>query len=172
MNLEEYVAVSGMSGLFRLVANRNNGLVVADLDTGKSKFAPARKHQFTPLASIGIYTETDTAELSVVFTTMLKQFETNPPIPPKSSAEDIIEYFDMILPEFDHDRVNVSDIRKVIKWFNFLNERDLLSLEEEKEETKKEAVEEEKEESKKEVVAKEKEESKEESVEEEKTKEV
>jgi len=144
MNLEEYVAVSGMPGLFRLVTNRNNGLVVANLDTGKSKFAPARKHQFTPLASIGIYTETDTVELSVVFATMLKQFETNPPVPSKSSVEDIIEYFDMILPEFDRDRVNVSDIRKVIKWFNFLNERDLLSLEEE--ETAEESVEENKEE--------------------------
>jgi len=130
MNLEEYVAVSGMPGIFRLVANRSNGLVVADLDTGKSKFAPARKHQFTPLASIGIYTETDTEELSKVFATMLKQMETNPPVPPKASAEDILEYFDMILPDFDRDRVNVSDIRKVIKWFNFLNERDLLSLEE------------------------------------------
>ena len=141
MNLEEYVAVSGMPGLFRLVANRSNGLVVADVDSGKSKFAPSRKHQFTPLASIGIYTETDTEELSKIFATMLEQHETNPPVPPKSSAEDILEYFDMILPEFDRDRVNVSDIRKVIKWFNFLNERDLLSLEE-KEESKEEVAEE------------------------------
>ncbi len=131
MNLEEYVAVSGMAGLFRLVANRSNGLVVADLDSGKSKFAPARKHQFTPLASIGIYTESDSEELSKIFATMLKQIETNPPVPPKSSSEDILEYFDMILPEFDRDRVSVSDIRKVIKWFNFLNERELLSLDEE-----------------------------------------
>jgi hypothetical protein len=146
MNLEEYVAVSGMPGLFRLVANRSNGLVVADLDSGKSKFAPARKHQFTPLASIGIYTETDTEELSTIFATMLKQVESNPPVAPKSSAEDILEYFDMILPEFDRDRVNVSDIRKVIKWFNFLNERELLSLDEEKsaKETEEEVVEEEK----------------------------
>ena len=143
MNLEEYVAVSGMPGLFRLVANRNNGLVVADLDSGKSKFAPSRKHQFTPLASIGIYTETDTEELSVIFKTMLQQLERNPPVPAKSSTEDIVEYFSKILPEFDRDRVNVSDIRKVIKWFNFLNERDLLSLVEEGEE-KEETLEEEK----------------------------
>ena len=142
MNLEEYVAVSGMPGLFRLVANRSNGLVVAHLDSGKSKFAPARKHQFTPLASIGIYTETDTEELSAVFGTMLKQLETNPPVPPKSSSDDILEYFDMILPKFDRDRVSVSDIRKVIKWFNFLNERNLLSLDEAKN-TQKEKIEEE-----------------------------
>ena len=56
MKIEEFVAVSGLSGLYKMVANRNNGLIVADLDTGKRKFAPARKHQFTPLASIGIYT--------------------------------------------------------------------------------------------------------------------
>ena len=142
MNLEEYVAVSGMPGLFRLVANRNNGLVVSDIDSGKSKFAPSRKHQFTPLASIGIYTETDSTELSIIFATMLEQLETNPPAAPKASAEDIVEYFNNILPEFDRDRVNVSDIRKVIKWFSFLNERDLLSLEETEEESKEEVVEE------------------------------
>lgn len=144
MNLEEYVAVSGMSGIFRLVANRSNGLVVADLDSGKSKFAPSRKHQFTPLASIGIYTETDTTELSIIFATMLEQIETNPPVPPKSSSEDILAYFDKILPEFDRDKVSVSDIRKVIKWFNFLNERDLLSLEETTEAEKEAVVEEKK----------------------------
>ncbi len=131
MNLEKYVAVSGMSGLFRLVANRSNGLVVADLDNGKGKFVSGRKHQFTPLASLGIYTETDTAELTEVFKTMLQQLETNPPVSQKSSVEEIMEYFGKILPEFDRERVSVNDIRKVIKWFNFLNERNLLSLDEE-----------------------------------------
>ena len=48
MNLEEYVAVSGMPGLFRLVANRSNGLVVADLDSGKSKFAPCAQAPIHP----------------------------------------------------------------------------------------------------------------------------
>ena len=47
----------------------------------------------------------------------------------------------MILPEFDRDRVSVSDIRKVIKWFNFLNERDLLSLNEEENTQEEKAVE-------------------------------
>jgi hypothetical protein len=46
MNLENLVAVSGMSGIFRIAANRNNGLIVEDLITGKKKFASARKHQF------------------------------------------------------------------------------------------------------------------------------
>ncbi len=129
MKIDEFVAVSGMSGLYKMVANRSNGLIVESLDNGKRKFAPSRKHQFTPLASIGIYTDDDTAELKVVFRTMLEQLETNPPIALSSSAEELMNYFGTVLPEFDRDRVYVSDIKKVIKWFNFLRERDLLNLE-------------------------------------------
>jgi len=67
MKFDEMVAVSGMSGIYKLVANRSNGLIIEDVDSGKRKLAPARKHQFTPLASIGIYTgEEDTAELAVI----------------------------------------------------------------------------------------------------------
>jgi uncharacterized protein DUF6852/uncharacterized protein DUF5606 len=138
MNLEEYVAVSGMPGVYKMIANRNNGLIVGDLDNGKRKFAASRKHQFTPLASIGIYSGEDTEELKVVFKSMLEKYETLPPVSTSASAEEIFQYFGEILPDFDRDRVYVSDIKKVIKWFNFLNERNLLSLAEEIEETKSE----------------------------------
>jgi len=114
-----------------MVANRNNGLIVADLDSGKRKFAPARKHQFTPLASIGIYADDDTEELKVVFRSMLEKIETTPPVPTNSSGAELNEYFGTVLPGFDRDKVHASDIKKVIKWFNFLNDRKLLSLEDE-----------------------------------------
>lgn len=57
MNLDKLVAVSGMSGVYRMSANRSNGLIVEEIPTGKLKFASVRKHQFTPLESIGIYTD-------------------------------------------------------------------------------------------------------------------
>lgn len=138
MNLEEYISVSGLPGVYKMVANRSNGLIVADLDSGKRKFASARKHQFTPLASIGIYAGEDTEELKVVFRSMLENYETTPPVATNASAEEMYEYFGTILPSFDRDRVYISDIKKVIKWFNYLNERNLLSLSEETEETKSE----------------------------------
>ncbi len=129
MKIEEFVAVSGMSGLYKMVANRPNGLIVENLEDGKRKFAPSRKHQFTPLASIGIYTDDDTAELKVVFRSMLEQLESNPPLPLNSPSKELVEYFGKVLPEFDRDRVFVSDIKKVIKWFNFLNGRQLITME-------------------------------------------
>ena len=71
MNLKDLIAVSGISGIFKIAGNRNNGLIIEDLDTGKRKFAPSRKHQFTPLESIAIYTEDDSTELAKVFQNML-----------------------------------------------------------------------------------------------------
>ena len=128
MNLEKLVAISGRSGIFKMAANRQNGLIVQDLDNGKKFFAPSRKHQFTPLESISIYTndQESTAELKHVFNSMLEQLESNPPVAVKSNSNEIKHYFSQILPDFDQDKVLVSDIKKLIKWFNFLNERQLL----------------------------------------------
>ncbi|MEM9921177.1 MAG: DUF5606 domain-containing protein [Bacteroidota bacterium] len=126
MKLEDVVAVSGLAGLHKMVANRNNGLIVEDLDSGKRRFASSRKHQFTPLASIGIYTDDDTTELRIVFRAMLDQLESNPPVKSNASATDLSTYFEKILPEYDRDRVYPGDIKKVIKWFNFLHKHNLL----------------------------------------------
>ena len=134
MNLEDYVAVSGLPGIYKLAANRSNGLIVEDLDNAKRRFASARKHQFTPLASVGIYTITDTEELNIIFKTMLEQIDANPVVKINAPVSEIMDYFGKILPTFDRDRVYVSDIKKVIKWFTFLNDRNLLSLSDEKEE--------------------------------------
>jgi len=129
MKIDDFVAVSGLPGIFKMVANRNNGLIIENLDTGKKKFAASRKHQFTPLASIGIYTDNDTTELKDIFKTMLEQLEKNPPTKNTAPNTEITAYFETILPNYDRDKVFVSDIKKVIKWFTYLNDRDMLSLE-------------------------------------------
>ncbi len=133
MKLDDLVAVSGMSGVFKLAANRDNGLIIEDLDSGKRKFAPARKHQFTPLASIGIFTLEDSTELKFIFRTMVEQMEENPVPSTSGSSKELHAYFRKILADYDEDKVHTSDIKKVIKWFNFLNERSLIDMEDEPE---------------------------------------
>ena len=64
----------------------------------------------------------------------MEEIEANPPIPTNSSADELTQYFSKILPDYDEDRVYNSDIKKVIKWFTFLNDRGLLTLEEVKSE--------------------------------------
>ncbi len=133
MNLENLVAVSGMSGVFRIAANRNNGLIIEDLLTGKRKFASSRRHQFSPLESIAIYTDDgDSVELKKVFQKMLEQIEDNPPVSANARPEELHEYFLDVLPNYDKEKVRTGDIKKVIKWFDFLRENDLFTSEPEK----------------------------------------
>lgn len=127
MNLKDILAVSGMSGLYKLSATRGNGLVVEDLETGKTQFCSVRKHQFTPMETVAIYTMADTIEIRDVFRRMLEQLEDNPPVDTKAPQADIKDYFEDIIPEYDKDRVYVSDMKKVIKWFNYLNNKGYLA---------------------------------------------
>ena len=129
MNLENIVAVSGLPGLYKMAANRSNGLVIEDLDTGKKRFASMRKHQFTPVESIAIYTDDgDSTEIKNVFANMLKNFDDCPPADVKASPKELSAYFSDILPNYDRDRVMIGDIKKVIKWFNYLNSRGYIAL--------------------------------------------
>lgn len=136
MNLKNILAVSGLPGLFNLVSSRPNGLVVAEMDSPKTRFCSVRKHQFTPLETVAIYTHEDTTPLSEIFATMKSQSENNPVISDKAPSDEMMDYFLSILPNYDEDRVYPSDVKKVIKWYKFLSERNLL------EDTEEEIVEE------------------------------
>lgn len=133
MNIKNIVAVSGLPGLFKLVATKSNGLLVADVDTGKTKFCSVRQHQFTPMETVAIYTDDDTVEIAKVFQTMLDKQEDLPAPSPSAAHKDLQKYFEVIIPDYDRDKVFHSDMKKVIKWYNFLNERGYLTAEPEAE---------------------------------------
>lgn len=126
MKMDDLVSVSGMSGVYKINTTRSNGLVVDDLDSGKSKFCSMRKHQFTPLGTVAIYTFTDTIELSTVFKTMHNIQAETPVVSTNASKEEITTYFETIIPEYDRDKVYLSDMKKVLKWYFFLDERKLI----------------------------------------------
>ncbi|MDF1697274.1 MAG: DUF5606 domain-containing protein [Saprospiraceae bacterium] len=128
MNLKDILAVSGMPGLYKLVNSRNNGLLVTGLDdSARTIFCSTRKHQFTPMETVAIYTMSDTIELSTIFERMLDQVDENPPVAPNCKKDEIEDYFSSIVPDYDEDRVYISDMKKVIKWFNTLNEKGYLT---------------------------------------------
>jgi len=131
MSLKEYVAISGLPGLFKVISSRANGLVAENIDSGKTRFYSMRKHQFTLLETVAIYTDTDSTELLDVFREIQKQATVNPPPLLSSSNADLFAYFETILPNFDKDRVLISDVKKVIKWYTFLSNHNLLNSEEE-----------------------------------------
>ena len=79
------------------------------------------------METVAIYTMSDTIELSVVFQRMLDQVDENPPAATNGSKAEIEDYFASIVPDYDEDRVYISDMKKVIKWFNILNEKGYLT---------------------------------------------
>jgi len=122
MKLDHVIAVSGLPGLYKLLASRANGLLIENFDSPKRQFVSARKHQFTPLVSIGIYTYTDVTALEDVFKKVEETRVENPIPEAGADPDDLRAWFKTIVPDHDEDRVHINDIRKVIRWFNFVRQ--------------------------------------------------
>ncbi len=126
MQLKDIISISGMPGLYKLEANRDNGIIVMQLGDSQKKFVSNRQHMFTPLENITIFTDEEGMELKDVFGRM-KQNLTEHPIPdPKEDENTIRDYFEEVVPEHDDERVYTSDMRKMIKWYNMLDQEGLL----------------------------------------------
>jgi hypothetical protein len=125
IDLSKVLSVSGLPGLYEMVANRADGAIIKSYETGQSRFAPLRKHQFSLLETISIYTTSDATPLNEIFATMKKSDQ---PVPDATADQkETIAYFQKILPDYDVDRVSLGDIKKVIKWYGFLNKYQLLN---------------------------------------------
>ncbi len=132
MSLKKFIVISGMSGVHKIVGNRSNGIIIENIDSKKRKFVSARSHQFTPLESISIYTsDNDTVPLSDVFKTISENLEQNPLPSSKMTSDEAFSFLEKTLPNYDKDQVYFSDVKKLVKWFSFLNERELLDFSEE-----------------------------------------
>jgi hypothetical protein len=131
MKLTDIVAVSGMPGLYKLIASRDNGVIVEDFDTGKRTFASVRKYQFTPLETVGIYTYKDVQDLSEVFETIRKGDIALPDV--QAPGAELHTFFRKVVKDYDEDRVYLGDIKKVIKWYGFLQERNVFDQSDEEE---------------------------------------
>jgi Fe-S-cluster formation regulator IscX/YfhJ len=145
MNLDKFLVVAGTPGVHKLVTTRGNGVVIEDRQEGRVRFVPVRQNQLTLLATVGIYVDNadqDTVPLVDVFQKMLDQYDTIPPVDPNTAkSTDFRAYFTAILPEHDQDRVHINDIKKSIKWFNFMKQKGIFEEAKKAAEAKKETSE-------------------------------
>lgn len=135
MDLKEIMSVSGYSGLFRFVSQGRNGIIVESFADKKRMFVNATQ-KVSSLADIAIFTTGEEIPLKDVFK---KIHEKNAEIQipdPKSSPDELKKFMEEVLPEYDRDRVYVSDIKKLVSWYKSLAELNLLSFD--NEETKEE----------------------------------
>ncbi len=128
--LKGILAISGNSGLFKLVAESKNNIIVESLET-KKRMPVYSTAKISALEDIAIYTLEAEKPLQEVFKAIAEKEENGPAISHKSSANELKAYFEEVMPDYDKDRVYVSDIKKVLMWYNTLQENDMLDFSEE-----------------------------------------
>ncbi|MCE4564649.1 DUF5606 domain-containing protein [Maribellus sp. CM-23] len=131
--LKGILSVSGHSGLFKLVAESKNNIIVESLDSGK-RMPVYSTAKVSTLEDIAIYTNEGDVPLKDIFKTISDKEDGGAAISEKASGSELKNYFETILPDYDKDRVYVSDIKKVILWYNTLQEKELLDFTETEEE--------------------------------------
>ena len=94
------------------------------------------------MEDIAIFTSTEELPLADVFTKIYEKKDGKEILSHKSTNEELKSFFKEILPDYDRERVYVSDIKKVVLWYNTLLGHDLLKPVEEEAEKEKEKKEE------------------------------
>ena len=118
--LKEILSVAGKPGLFKLVSQGKNMLIVESLIDGK-RFPAYTKDKVVTLGDIAIFTETEEIPLGQVFENLkTKENGAQCSLDPKSDNDKLRKFMAEVLPEYDRDRVYPSDIRKLITWYNIL----------------------------------------------------
>lgn len=117
--IKRILSIAGRPGLFKLVNQGKNMLIVESLATGKR--TPAYAHdKVVSLGDISIYTPENDVPLTEVFQSIKEKNEGKEVDYKAMSDADLREYFGEILPDYDRDRVYTNDIRKVFAWYNQL----------------------------------------------------
>jgi hypothetical protein len=117
MEYSNLVSISGLSGLFEMVASKTDGAIVKSLEDQTTKFVSSRVHNFSHLESIEVYTVRDNINLVELFQTMLASKEA---LPSEKDPAAIVAYFKKVYADMDFDRVYPSAMKKMVKWFSIL----------------------------------------------------
>ncbi len=117
MEYSKIISITGMSGLFELLASKTDGAIVRSLEDNTTRFVSSRVHNFSQLEGIEVYTENENVNLAEVFKAMEDSAEN---LPELKDASAIKKYFEKVYPHMDFDRVYTSDLKKMVKWFTIL----------------------------------------------------
>ncbi|MDY4789973.1 MAG: DUF5606 domain-containing protein [Bacteroidales bacterium] len=130
MDLSKILSISGKPGLFTLISQAKSGALIESLLDGKRQTAFANA-KISSLQDISIFTIDDDIPLVKVFQEIYKKEDGKDCIDPKSDSKKLIAYMTEIVPNFDSERVYVSDMKKLFTWYNLLNSKGLIDLKEE-----------------------------------------
>jgi hypothetical protein len=130
MDLTGILSISGYGGLFKLIKQTKTGFIVESL-IDKKRMQAFASSKISTLEDIAIYTETGEMHLKDVLRKIFQhENEQKLSLTAKSSGEELKSFLEKVLPDYDKERVYVSDIKKVVLWYNLLLEQGMIDLEE------------------------------------------
>ena len=128
MELDKVMSISGKPGLYELMAQTRGGFVAESMLDGK-KISVNMRHNVSLLSEIAVYTYTEEVPLREIFQKIKEKENGGEAISHKESKQKLEEYFSEILPDYDEDRVYISDIKKIIQWYNLLISKGITEFE-------------------------------------------
>jgi hypothetical protein len=139
MDLKEILAISGQPGLYKFVAQSTRGVIVESLTDARRMNVPSTA-RVSSMGEIAIFTETEDLPITKVFQEIFKYTGEKPAVSHKADQKELIAFFGKALPAFDRERVHVSDIKKVVQWYNLLLDKSMIDLKDPEEEAVAEAT--------------------------------
>ncbi len=119
MDLSGIISISGRPGLYKVIAQGKNSIIVESLVDNK-RFPAYSSDRISALEDISIYTIDDDKPLKDIFADIYEKQEGKEGPSHKSDIAELTDYFSEILPDYDEDRVYASDIKKLFQWYNLL----------------------------------------------------
>jgi len=125
MELSEIASISGKGGLFKVLKPGKSGVLLESLDAAKTRVVASATQRLSLLSEISIYTTTKegTVALEEVLKKIYKDFNNDLGVDGNSEGVELKAFLKSVLPEYDEDRVYVSDIKKLVKWYSVLLEQ-------------------------------------------------
>jgi hypothetical protein len=122
MELKEIAAISGKSGLYRILKPTRSGVIVESLDELRSKIVAGASNKISILQEISIYTTSaeGSVPLKDVLVKIYGEFGDDPGVNQNSSSEELKAFVKHVVPDYDEDRVYVSDMKKLLAWYQIL----------------------------------------------------
>jgi hypothetical protein len=122
MELKEIAVISGKGGLFKILKPTRTGVIVESIDEKKSRFPVNTSNRMSVLEEISLYTKTTdgSTPLKNVLRKIYDEFKEDPGVTPNSDPDELRAFIQHIEPEYDEEKVYVSDIKKIVSWYNII----------------------------------------------------
>ena len=136
MGLKGILAVSGMPGLYKVLAQTKSGFIVESL-ADKKRLPVSATQRVSMLEDISVFTQGDDMPLKEVFLKMKEYGASDEIIDAKADPKQLKDFLGKVVPDYDTERVYPSDIKKMISWYHMV--KDVVDVADEEESKEEEA---------------------------------